>query len=235
MAPARRAQGRRSVSPTRGGSRPATCVRAELLALPTPETKPLIPTSIYAVTKRDHEEMCLVVGAAYDVSAVALRFFNVYGAGQALSNPYTGVAAIFASRLLNDNRPVVFEDGFQSRDFTHVSDVVEGIVKALDSKDAGGSAINLGTGRQVTILDVARALATGLDVDIEPDVVGEFRAGDIRHCFADTERARELLGFEARVEFSAGMGELARWVAEQDARDFVAEATAELRARGLAR
>ena len=154
----------------------------ELVPKPTREIKPLIPTSVYAVTKRDHEELCLVVGRSYGIPTVALRFFNVYGRGQALSNPYTGVAAIFASRLLNNRQPVVFEDGRQSRDLIHVSDVVEGIVQSLESDAAVDHAINLGTGRQTTVNDVAKALARGLGVDIEPERLGQYRAGDIRHC-----------------------------------------------------
>ena len=208
---------------------------AELAPLPTPETKPLIPTSIYAITKRDHEEMCLVVGAAYAIPTVALRFFNVYGPGQALSNPYTGVAAIFSSRLMNGNPPVVFEDGRQSRDFTHVSDIAAGILQALESDDAVGHALNLGTGRSVSIVEVAKALASGLGVSIEPEIAGQYRSGDIRHCFADTARARALLGFEAGVRLEDGMADLVQWVAEQEADDRVDQATAELHARGLAR
>lgn len=208
---------------------------AELDPLGTPETKPLIPTSIYAITKRDHEEMCLVVGAAYGIPTVALRFFNVYGPGQALSNPYTGVAAIFSSRLMNGNRPIVFEDGAQSRDFTHVSDIASGILRALEADDAVGHAVNLGTGRSVSILEVAQALAAGLDVSIEPEITGQYRAGDIRHCYADTSRARTLLGFDASVRLEDGMADLVQWVAEQEADDRVDDATAELHARGLAR
>ena len=147
-------------------------VRCRGRAIPTPEDKPLIPTSVYAISKRDHEELCLVVGAAYGVPTVALRFFNVYGPGQSLSNLYTGVAAIFASRLLNQNAPVIFEDGQQSRDFIHVSDIVAGIVSALDVERAPGERINLGTGRAATVDDVARALARGLGVEIAPDPPG---------------------------------------------------------------
>jgi dTDP-L-rhamnose 4-epimerase len=201
---------------------------------PTRETKPLIPTSIYATTKRDQEELCLVVGEAYAIPTVALRFFNVYGPGQALSNPYTGVAAIFASRLLNGRPPVIFEDGRQSRDFIHVSDIVEGILLALESEDAIGEAINLGTGRATTVDDVSAALARGLGVPIEAERTGQYRAGDIRHCFADTERAERLLGFTARVPFEDGMAQLAEWLAGQEAVDRVDEATHELIARGLA-
>ena len=203
--------------------------------LPTPESKPLAPTSVYAVGKRDHEELFLAVGAAYDLPATALRFFNVYGPRQALSNPYTGVAAIFASRLLNGRAPVVFEDGLQSRDFVHVSDVAAAVVAALEPAAADGEALNVASGRRVTVLDVARALGEGLGVDAEPEIRNEFRAGDIRHCFADVTRARELPGFSAAVRFEDGMTELASWLAGQEADDRVAEATQALSSRGLTR
>jgi len=200
---------------------------------PTRESKPLIPTSIYAITKRDQEELALVTGAAYGIPTVALRLFNVYGPGQALSNPYTGVAAIFASRLLNGRPPVVFEDGRQSRDFTHVSDIVEGIVLALESDRAVGTGLNLGTGTPSTVDDIARLLAEGLGVDLEPERTARYRAGDIRHCYADTTRAEELLGFRARVELETGIGELVEWLAGQQAVDRVDAATSELTVRGL--
>src|SRR5262245_7216970 len=211
-----------------------TC-RAELTPVPTRESKPLIPTSVYAITKRDHEELCHVVGLAYGVPTVALRFFNIYGSGQALSNPYTGVAAIFSSRLLNSRAPLVFEDGLQSRDFIHVSDIVRGIVLALDSEDAVGHAVNLGTGRPVTVREVADLLAAGLDVDIAPEFPATYRMGDIRHCFADPTRAEELLGFEAKVRLEDGMGELLDWVRTQTATDRVEDAAAELVRRRLVR
>jgi dTDP-L-rhamnose 4-epimerase len=208
---------------------------AEVRAIPTPEDKPLIPTSVYAISKRDHEELCLVVGAAYGVPTVALRFFNVYGPGQSLSNPYTGVAAIFASRLLNRNAPVIFEDGLQSRDFIHVSDIVSGIVLALDADHAAGQSINLGTGRPSTVDDVSAALARGLGVETEPIRPDKYRAGDIRHCYADPRLARELLGFEASVSLENGMALLVEWLGAQTANDLVDQATRELQARGLAR
>jgi len=200
----------------------------------TPESKPLNPTSIYAITKRDHEEMCLVVGGAYDIPTVALRFFNVYGPGQALSNPYTGVAAIFASRLLNRRPPIIFEDGLQSRDLIHVSDIVEGIVLALESDEAVGAAVNLGTGTSTTVAEVAAVLSRGLGIAIEPELTEWYRAGDVRHCFADTSRAQQLLGFRAGVTLEERMAELVEWLARQDATDRVDVATAELFERGLA-
>jgi dTDP-L-rhamnose 4-epimerase len=201
----------------------------------TRESKPIIPTSIYAITKRDHEELCLVTGAAYGIPSVALRFFNVYGPGQALSNPYTGVAAIFASRLLNGKPPMIFEDGRQSRDFTHVADVVRGIMLALESDRAAGHAVNLGTGRPSTVLQIAEALAKGLGLEIEPILNDRYRAGDIRHCVADPSRAADLLGFEAKISLEDGMRGLLEWLTDQEAVDHVDQATAELAARGLAR
>jgi dTDP-L-rhamnose 4-epimerase len=208
---------------------------AELSPTGTGEDKPLIPTSVYAITKRDHEELCLVVGRAYGIPTVALRFFNVYGPGQALSNPYTGVAAIFGSRLLNGKPPIIFEDGEQSRDFIHVSDIVEGITLALGSDEAVDHPINLGTGRPTTINQMADAIAAGLGSDVEPERVEQYRAGDIRHCYADVTRAEKLLGFRAAVDLDRGMADLIDWVRAQEAVDRVDEATGELLARGLAR
>lgn len=210
------------------------CGRA-LRPLATRETKPLYPTSVYAVTKRDHEELCHVVGSAYGIPTVALRFFNIYGAGQALSNPYTGVAAIFSSRLLNGHAPLIFEDGRQSRDFIHVSDIVRAIMSALESESAVGESLNVGTGTAVSVDRVAALLASELGVSIDPERPGTYRAGDIRHCFADPTRAQELLDFKARVPLEQGIPELAAWVKSQTAHDRVDAATAELTLRGLAR
>jgi dTDP-L-rhamnose 4-epimerase len=202
---------------------------------PTAETKPLRPTSIYAIGKRDHEEMFLAVGAAYGIPAVALRFFNVYGERQALSNPYTGVAAIFASRLLNDRAPVVFEDGEQTRDFIDVRDIARCCTLALEGNSADGRTLNVGTGLPTSINEVARVIAQGLGKGLEPEIRNEFRAGDIRHCFAQTEVADELLGFRAEIPFEAGMQELLAWLEGQEAADSVDAAREALVARGLAR
>jgi dTDP-L-rhamnose 4-epimerase len=202
---------------------------------PTAETKPLRPTSIYAIGKRDHEEMFLAVGAAYGIPAVALRFFNVYGERQALSNPYTGVAAIFSSRLLNDRPPVVFEDGGQTRDFIDVRDVARCCALALAQDGADGRTLNVGTGRPTSVIEVARVIARGLGKEIEPEIVNEYRAGDIRHCYADTQLANELLGFRAEISFETGMQELLAWLEGQEAADSVDAARAALAARGLAR
>jgi dTDP-L-rhamnose 4-epimerase len=202
---------------------------------PTAETKHLRPTSVYAVGKRDHEELFLSVGAAYGIPTVALRFFNVYGERQALSNPYTGVAAIFSSRLLNDRSPVVFEDGRQTRDFVDVRDLVRGCSLALAGEGAAGRTVNLGTGVPTSVLDVAHTIARGLGKEIEPEVAEQYRAGDIRHCYADTRLAEELLGFRAEISFQDGMTDLLAWLEGQRADDAVDAAREALVARGLAR
>ncbi len=204
--------------------------------LPTGEDKPVQPMSIYAVNKRDHEEMFLAIGRAHRLPTVAMRFFNVYGDRQALSNPYTGVAAIFGGRLLNDKRPLVFEDGLQSRDFVHVSDIAAGCVAALETGGADDRAVNLGTGVPRSVLDVATELARGLGKEhLQPEIVNKFRAGDIRHCVADISLARETLGFEPKVAFADGMQELLGWVATQQATDSVDAAAGQLEAAGLTR
>jgi len=207
----------------------------ELRPVPTPETKRPSLASVYALTKYDQERMGLLYGAAYDVPAVALRFFNVYGPRQALSNPYTGVLAIFAARLLNDRPPVVYEDGGQRRDFVHVTDVARACRLALERDGADGRAVNVGSGRSASVLEIAHELSRGLGKEIEPDLPGAYRAGDIRNCFADVALARELLGFDAEVVLEAGLAELTEWLANQQTPDRFDQAAAELAEKGLTR
>jgi dTDP-L-rhamnose 4-epimerase len=203
---------------------------------PTDEDKPLYPTSIYAITKRDHEEMFLSTGFAYGIPAVALRFFNTYGPRQALSNPYTGVMAIFSGRLLNHQPPVIYEDGLQSRDFTHVSDIVQGLLLAMEKPEADYQVFNLGTGVPTSIGQVAELLIEHLaDGDIEPQILNQFRAGDIRHCYADVTKARQLLGFEPCVPLEEGLVDLLAWVREQKAVDRFAQVEKELSEKALVR
>ena len=204
-------------------------------AAPTDEDKPLLPTSVYAVTKRDQEELCLCVGRAYGIGTVALRLFNVYGPRQSLSNPYTGVAAIFASRLVNGKAPVIFEDGLQSRDLVHVRDVAQAFCLALERTDVTDVAINIGTGRSTSIRQVADLLGSALGVHVAPEIVEKFREGDIRHCIADISRARQLLGFIPQVPIETGISDLTTWARTERAKDLVAQATAELEAKGLVR
>jgi dTDP-L-rhamnose 4-epimerase len=201
----------------------------------THEDAPANLTSVYALSKYDQERLCLLVGRAYGIPTIALRFFNVYGPHQALSNPYTGVLAIFAARLLNDRPPLIFEDGEQRRDFVSVHDVARACRAALEADDAVEGAFNVGSGASVTIREVAARLARVLGKDIQPVVTGEHRVGDIRHCYADVGRAEARLGFRARVDFDAGLEGLASWLAEQAAVDRVDRAHEELVTRGLAR
>ena len=208
---------------------------APLSPAPTREDKPLFPTSVYAITKQDQEQFCLVVGRAYGIPTVALRYFNVYGPRQALSNPYTGVCAIFSARLLNDERPLIFEDGEQTRDFVHVSDIVQANLLALDSDGADYQAVNIGTGRPTSVRQIAGLLAEGLGKDIEPEIVGRYREGDIRHCVADISRARAQLGYAPRVTLEQGIPELLTWVRVQAPEDQISKATAELETRQLVR
>ncbi|HEX6699395.1 MAG TPA: SDR family NAD(P)-dependent oxidoreductase [Gaiellaceae bacterium] len=201
--------------------------------VPTPESKPPALSSVYALTKYDQERLCLMFGSAYGVPVTALRLFNTYGPRQALSNPYTGVLAIFASRLMNGKPPLVYEDGRQRRDFVSVSDVARACRLALESDRVAGQVLNVGSGRSTSVLDVAQKLATVLGVSIEPELTGKSRAGDIRHCFADISRARELLGYEPQVTLEDGMAELAEWLKGQPALDRVDAANEELSSRGL--
>jgi dTDP-L-rhamnose 4-epimerase len=200
---------------------------------PTGESKPLRPPSPYAITKRDQEELCLSAGEAYKLPTTALRNFNVYGPRQALSNPYTGIGAIFSSRILNDRSPVVFEDGMQSRDFVHVSDVARANVLALSAPKAVCRSVNIGTGQPATVLRVAETLIELLDAKVSPDLPGKYRAGDIRHCYADVTRAQDLLGFEAAVALEKWLADLMPWLVGQRPEDRLDQAIGELESRGL--
>jgi dTDP-L-rhamnose 4-epimerase len=206
-----------------------------LTPIPTPEAKAPSLASVYALSKYDQERMCLIVGRAINVPTVALRFFNVYGPRQSLANPYTGVLAIFASRYLNDKPPVIFEDGQQQRDFVSVYDVARACRLALETPAAAGRVLNVGSGRRATVWEIARRMARVLGKEnIEPEVTGKYRVGDIRHCFADISLAREVLGYAPRWTLEDGMAELAEWLGRQVvAADRVAEARNELTARGL--
>ena len=210
-----------------GRSRPLTPV-------PTPESKTPCLSSVYALSKYDQERMSLMIGKAYDIPTVALRFFNVYGTRQALSNPYTGVLAIFASRLLNENPPLIFEDGLQMRDFVHVSDVARACRLALEVEAARDQVFNIGSGRQYTVREIARAMGEVLRREhLQPEITGKYRVGDIRHCFADITLARRVLGYEPQMPLEQGLRELASWLEGQVACDRVAQAREELAARGL--
>ncbi|MBM3240345.1 SDR family NAD(P)-dependent oxidoreductase [Candidatus Poribacteria bacterium] len=199
----------------------------------TNENKPLQPTSIYAISKQIQEQMCLCAGEAYNIPVVALRYFNVYGTRQSLNNPYTGVMAIFSSRILNNNPPLIFEDGLQTRDFVHINDIVQANLLAMNSDKANGQIFNVGTGKAVTILEIAELLLSAMQSNLKPEIVNKFRVGDIRHCVADISKIRETLGFEPKVSLNDGVKELVEWVKEQAAVDEFEKASRELQERRL--
>lgn len=205
-----------------------------LVPVPTPEWKRPALASVYAISKYTQERLTLTLSPAYGMEGVALRLWNAYGPGQALSNPYTGVLAIFAARLRNGKSPVIFEDGQQQRDFVHVRDVARAFLLALDHPAAAGGVFNIGSGEARSVETVASVLAEAMDrPDLRPEVAGKARAGDIRHCIPDITAARDQLGYQPHENFAAGVAELARWVERQEAIDRVAEARRELEARGL--
>jgi dTDP-L-rhamnose 4-epimerase len=205
-----------------------------LTPVATPEEKRPALASVYALSKYVQEKLCLTVARAYGIEATALRFFNVYGPRQSLSNPYTGVLAIFASRLLNGNRPTIFEDGLQKRDFVHVHDVVRACRMALERPGVAGQVFNIGSGNHYTVQYIAEKLAEILGKQrLGAEISGRFRVGDIRHCFADIRLARELLGYTPTIQLEDGLLEMAEWLSEQIAVDRFEEARSELVCRGL--
>lgn len=204
-----------------------------LVPQPTNEAKPSEINSIYALSKRDQEELCLIYGRTYGVPVTALRFFNIYGTRQALSNPYTGVAAVFAARLINNQAPLVFEDGEQMRDFVSVHDIVHANMLAMKRPESNGEVINIGCGKPIKIKRVAEILAAALGKDIAPVITQKYRAGDIRHCYADLTKAHMLLGYEPQVTHEEGFRELAVWLAGQEAEDKSETMLQELTAYGL--
>jgi dTDP-L-rhamnose 4-epimerase len=205
-----------------------------LAPVATPEWKRPNLASIYALNKYVQERTTHIMSAPYGIEGVCLRLFNVYGPGQALSNTYTGVLAIFASRLLNGQQPMIFEDGEQRRDFVHVGDVARAFAEALVLPQAAGGTFNIGSGHDRSVTEVATELAKAMGKNqIEPQIVGKARIGDIRHCFCDTTLAADTLGFRARQDFGDGLAVLAEWVAQQTASDRVDQMRAELESRGL--
>lgn len=203
---------------------------------PTDETKPVDLASIYALTKFAQERAVLIFGETYPTEAVALRLFNVFGPGQALANPYTGVLANFGSRLAAGERPTVFEDGAQRRDFVHVADVARAFRLAMEQGPAAGHVINIGSGRAYSIAGVAEMLAGAMGrPDLTPEILGRARSGDIRNCFADISKARDLLGFRPERRLEDSLEELVAWIDAEASVDRGAEMWRELETRGLVR
>lgn len=205
-----------------------------LRPVPTPETKTPSLASVYALSKYDQERLAMIIGRSYDLPVSALRFFNVYGPRQALSNPYTGVLAIFSSRYLNDKAPLIFEDGFQQRDFVHVKDVARACRLVLESAKAADNVFNIGSGEAYTIREIAEKMGQTMGKShLAPEVTGKYRAGDIRHCFADITKAQSVLGYSPEISLQEGIEELVEWLAGQSANDYVDQAEEELAEKGL--
>ncbi len=198
-----------------------------------PESEPFHSNSIYAVTKQSQEEMVMILGNSYGIAATALRYFNVYGPRQSLSNPYTGVAAIFLSRLKNDKPPIVYEDGQQTRDFISVYDIAAANIACLENEKSFGRVFNLGTGSPISIKGVAKVLASLLKKDITPDITQKFRSGDVRHCSADISLIKKTLNWSPRWSFEEGMKDLITWGEKEQAQDLFDKAAKELNAKGL--
>ncbi|HZY63315.1 MAG TPA: NAD-dependent epimerase/dehydratase family protein [Edaphobacter sp.] len=225
----------RSVEQLKAGRWEMHCVDCGcvLRPVPTDETKPSEINSIYALSKRDQEDLCLIYGRSYGIPVTALRFFNIYGTRQALSNPYTGVAAVFASRMLNNKQPLIFEDGEQMRDFVHVSDIVQANLLAMERPQSNGHVINVGCGSPITIRQVAEMLSRALGKDVLPVITNKYRAGDIRHCYADITKAKTLLGYRPQVSHEDGFRDLAEWLRDQEAEDKAERMLSELSTYGL--
>jgi len=207
--------------------------RKKLIPIPTPEIKPLNPVSVYSINKRSQEELCLSIGRAYKIPTVALRYFNAFGPRQSLSNPYTGVGAIFLSRVKNDNPPCIYEDGFQARDFIYISDLVEANILAMKKPQADYKIFNVGRGEPITILKIAQTIIKLLNKKIKPKVLNKFRNGDIRCCYADITKIKKYLGFSPKVSFEQGMKKLINWSYDQKSLDLYEKAKNELSKRGL--
>ncbi len=225
---------RRGVGRNPSGWDPVLPDGTRLVPVPTDEDKEPDLASIYALTKYTQERSCLIIGANYGIETVALRLFNVFGPGQALSNPYTGVLANFGARLLNRQPPLVFEDGRQKRDFVHVYDVARAFRLAVESAAAGGHVFNIGSGHVYTIEQVAWMLAEAMGQgQVGPEIMDKARAGDVRHCFADITKARTLLGYRPAECLETALPALADWIRQSTAQDRGEHAKRELEAHGL--
>jgi dTDP-L-rhamnose 4-epimerase len=203
--------------------------------IPTSEAKVQECTSVYALSKFDQEKLCLMAGKTFGINTTALRFFNVYGSRQALSNPYTGVCAIFSGSLLNGHKPIIYEDGNQTRDFVHVKDIGQALILSMEKPAAENQVFNVGTGVPISIKEVAKTLAKFINPELTPEIQEKFRAGDIRHCYADISKISKLLGYKPKYNFESGMKELVEWVRSQRGKveDRSEKAHVELKQKGL--
>jgi dTDP-L-rhamnose 4-epimerase len=200
----------------------------------TTEDSLINPTSIYGITKHSQEQMILTVGASLSIPAVALRYQNVYGPGQSLANPYTGILSIFSTRIKNGNEIIIFEDGEEGRDFVFIDDVVDATVASIELSDSRQHVVNVGSGVRTSVLDVAHALLSAYGEKTRLRISGNFRLGDIRDNYADITKARQLLAFNPKIDFSTGIHRFARWVENQSINvDTYESSISEMRSKGL--
>lgn len=204
-----------------------------LRPLPTPEDTPLACNSVYAINKRDHEDYFLNLGKSFAIPTVALRYFNVYGTRQSLSNPYTGVAAIFISRLKAGRSPVVFEDGNQTRDFVAVGDIVEANLAVMTDERADYQVFNVGSGRNISIKDLAELITSVYGADVPVEITNQYRKGDIRHCFGDIGKIESHIGWKPRADRTKALAELVAWSETAESKDTFDEAARILRQKGI--
>lgn len=201
--------------------------------IPTDETALDYPNSIYGFSKKAQQDMALIIGKLYNIPTVVLRGFNIYGPRQSLSNPYTGVSAIFISRLKNNQPLIVFEDGLQSRDFVSVHDAVNAFILSLEKDQSNYQSINIGSGKGTTILEIAQTLSKLMKKNSQIFVNHQYRKNDIRHCFADISKAKKLLTWEPKIDLNQGLKELIEWSKDQVAEDKFYKAQQELKSYGL--
>jgi dTDP-L-rhamnose 4-epimerase len=207
--------------------------KRKVVAKPTGEKSTINNNSIYSLTKNVQETMLLLTGRMYNIPVVSFRCFNVYGPRQSLSNPYTGVTAIFISRLKNNSRPIIYEDGEQSRDFISVHDVVTALIKGMENKSADYQIMNIGSGKPTSVKQIAETLASLLKKKITPKIDQNFRVNDIRHCYADNKKARKILLWKPSVSLNDGLSELIQWSEGEDAIDSFDTAQKELKEKKL--
>lgn len=211
---------------------PICAKNVELLA--TDEESKSHPTSVYGYTKKVQEELSMLVGASVGVPVVGLRFQNVYGPGQSLKNPYTGILSIFSTRIANGNDINIFEDGLESRDFVYIDDVVDSIILALTKEKADFQVFNIGSDTRTDVLTIAKTLCNAYESNINLSVTGDYRLGDIRHNIADISKAKRLLGYQPKVSFDEGISNFVNWVKKQEVQPDLYDASIqEMKAKGL--
>ena len=206
----------------------------ELNLVATDEKSKIHPSSIYGINKQQQEQMVMLMGDSLGIPSVAFRYQNVYGPGQSLSNPYTGILSIFSTRILNKNNLDIYEDGLESRDFVYIDDVVDATILGIEKEEANGEVFNVGSGIATTVKEVAESLKKFYNSDISISISGKYRLGDIRHNYADLNKAKILLGFIPKYNFQKGILEFVSWVKTKEVmEDKYEKSVQELKNKGL--